>query len=85
MSSDLLVKNAVLPDGTVANIGCSGGKITAVGRDVLGEAGTMLDANGQLVAPPFVDRIPYGCTLSLGRPRMTRRALCLRVSRCGAS
>ena len=38
MNFDLLVNKAVLPDGTVVNIGCAGGKITAVGRDVTGDA-----------------------------------------------
>ncbi|MCF6315161.1 MAG: amidohydrolase family protein [Marinosulfonomonas sp.] len=71
MSFDLLVKNAVLPDGTQANIGCAGGKITAVGRDVTSDAGVVLDAGGQLVSPPFVDpHFHMDATLSLGRPRM---------------
>lgn len=71
MSFDLLVKNAVLPDGSSANVGCAGGKITAVGRDVTGEAGVVLDAEGQLVSPPFVDpHFHMDATLSLGRPRM---------------
>ena len=71
MSFDLLVKNAVLPDGAAASIGCKGGKITAVGRDVAGEAGVILDAGGQLVSPPFVDpHFHMDATLSLGRPRM---------------
>ena len=71
MSFDLLVTNAVLPDGTAANIGCTGGKITAVGRDVTSEAGVVLDAGGQLVSPPFVDpHFHMDATLSLGRPRM---------------
>ncbi len=71
MSFDLLVRDAVLPDGTAANIGCTGGKITAVGQDVTGEAGVVLDAGGQLVSPPFVDpHFHMDATLSLGRPRM---------------
>lgn len=71
MNFDLLVKQAALPDCTVVNIGCAGGKITAVGRDVTGDAGTVLDAGGQLVAPPFVDpHFHMDATLSLGRPRM---------------
>jgi len=71
MSFDLLVKNAVLPDGSAVNIGCAGGKITAVGRDVAGDAGAVLDAANQLVSPPFVDpHFHMDATLSLGRPRM---------------
>ncbi|MCK4713919.1 MAG: amidohydrolase family protein, partial [Marinosulfonomonas sp.] len=71
MSFDLLVINAVLPDGTAANIGCTGGKIVAVGRDVTGDAGVVLDAGAQLVSPPFVDpHFHMDATLSLGRPRM---------------
>ncbi|WP_456387664.1 amidohydrolase family protein [Profundibacter sp.] len=71
MSFDLLVKNAVLPDGMAANIGCAGGKITAVGRDIDGESGVVLDAGGQLVTPPFVDpHFHMDATLSLGLPRM---------------
>lgn len=71
MGFDLLVTNAVLPDGRTANIGCAGGEITAVGRDVTGDAGVVLDAAGQLVSPPFIDpHFHMDATLSLGRPRM---------------
>ncbi len=71
MGFDLLVTNAVTPQGAAVNIGCSGGKITAIGADVSGDAGRVLNAGGQLVSPPFVDpHFHMDATLSLGRPRM---------------
>ncbi|HGG06079.1 MAG TPA: cytosine deaminase [Aliiroseovarius sp.] len=71
MNFDLLVTNAVTPEGARVNIGCSGGKITAIAPDVSGDAGRVLDAGGQLVSPPFVDpHFHMDATLSLGRPRL---------------
>ncbi|MDX5593258.1 amidohydrolase family protein [Pseudovibrio sp. SPO723] len=72
MSLDLLVKNATLTTGeTGVDIAVSGGKITAIERGITAEAGEVLDAQGYLVSPPFVDsHFHMDATLSLGLPRM---------------
>ena len=69
---DLIVKNATLPDGrTGQDIACQNGAIAAVEPGITAEAGTLIDAHGMLVAPPFVDpHFHMDATLSLGRPRM---------------
>ncbi|MGR3662216.1 MAG: amidohydrolase family protein [Paracoccaceae bacterium] len=72
MVFDLIVKNATLPDGqTGVDIACANGLIEAVERDIDGETKGVIDAAGQLVAPPFVDpHFHMDATLSLGNPRM---------------
>ncbi|MBO6508102.1 MAG: amidohydrolase family protein [Roseibium sp.] len=74
MSLDLLVKNANLPDGRSGmDIACKNGVITAVERGVTGEAAQVIDADGLLVSPPFVDsHFHMDATLSLGLPRMNQ-------------
>ncbi len=69
---ELLVKNATLPDGrTGIDIGCSKGKNVALENGISAEAKVTIDANGWLVAPPFVDpHFHMDATLSLGNPRM---------------
>ena len=69
---DLLIKNANLPDGqTGVDIACKGGKIIAVEAGIAAKAGKVIDAQGRLVSPPFVDpHFHMDATLSLGRPRM---------------
>ena len=69
---DLLVKNAVLPDGRSGlDIGCKGDRIAAVERDISAEARQVVEAEGCLLAPPFVDpHFHMDATLSLGTPRM---------------
>ncbi len=67
---DLIVKGGTLPDGTVADIGITGDRITAVGR-IDAEAGRVIDATGDLVSPPFVDpHFHMDATLSYGTPRV---------------
>jgi cytosine/creatinine deaminase len=67
---DLLIKGGTLPDGTVADIGITGDRIAAVGK-LEAEAGRMIDATGDLVAPPFVDpHFHMDATLSYGLPRV---------------
>ena len=67
---DLLVKGGTLPDGTVADIGITGDRIAAVGR-LDTEAAQVIDATGDLVAPPFVDpHFHMDATLSYGLPRV---------------
>ncbi len=70
MAFDILVKGGTLPDGTVADIGITGETIAAIGR-LDGEAGRVIDAAGDLVAPPFVDpHFHMDATLSYGLPRI---------------
>ena len=72
MSLDLLIKNANLPDGRIGvDIACEAGRITAVEPGITAEAARTIDANGQLVSPPFIDcHFHMDATLSLGLPRM---------------
>lgn len=69
---DLIIKNASLPDGrTGIDIACQDGVITAVETGITAEAAEVIDANGYLVSPPFVDpHFHMDATLSLGTPRM---------------
>ena len=69
---EFLLKNATLPDGrSNMDIACKGGLIVAVERGIDAEAKTVIDAAGQLVAPPFVDpHFHMDATLSLGNPRL---------------
>ncbi|AGT11497.1 amidohydrolase family protein [Paracoccus aminophilus] len=67
---DLLVKGGTLPDGSVADIAIQGDRIAAVGK-IEGEAARIIDATGDLVAPPFVDpHFHMDATLSYGKPRV---------------
>lgn len=68
---ELKITNATLPDGRKnIDIGIKDGKIAAIEANLGGEAGEMIDADGQLVAPPFVDcHFHMDATLSLGQPR----------------
>ena len=71
MAFDILVKGGTLPDGTAADIGIVGETIAAVGRLGEAEAGRVIDATGDLVAPPFVDpHFHMDATLSYGLPRI---------------
>jgi cytosine deaminase len=69
---DLVVRGGTLPDGRVADIGIRQGRIAAIERlpaDVA--AGEVIEAAGDLVAPPFVDpHFHMDATLSYGRPRI---------------
>ncbi|MFO1151860.1 MAG: amidohydrolase family protein [Alsobacter sp.] len=71
---DVLVRNANLPDGRSGiDIGVAGGRIAAVGANLGGEAGRVIDATGRLVSPPFIDpHFHMDATLSLGIPRLNR-------------
>jgi cytosine deaminase len=67
---DLIVKGGTLPDGTGSDIAITGDRIVATGR-VEGEAREVIDATGDLVAPPFVDpHFHMDATLSYGLPRV---------------
>lgn len=68
---DLIVKGGSLPDGTTADIGIAGGKITAIEAQLTAEALEVIDASGDLVSPPFVDpHFHMDATLSYGKPRL---------------
>ena len=69
---DLIVRTAPLPDGRSGlDIGIRDGRIAAIEHSLSGEAGHVIDAQGCLVAPPFVDgHFHMDATLSLGLPRV---------------
>ena len=71
---DFLVKNASLPDGKEGiDVACKNGLITSVEKNISGEARETIDANGWLLAPPFVDpHFHMDATLSLGTPRLNK-------------
>jgi len=68
---ELKITNATLPDGRKnLDIGVKDGKIAAIEANLGGEAGEVIEADGQLVSPPFVDcHFHMDATLSLGQPR----------------
>jgi cytosine deaminase len=74
MTLDLIVRNATLPDGRMGlDIGVSAGTIVVVEPRLDAEAATSIDAEGQLLSPPFVDpHFHLDATLSLGMPRLNR-------------
>src|SRR6476469_8461054 len=74
MSFDLIVRNATLPDGRSGlDVAIRDGKIAAIERAIAGEAARVIDAQGCLVAPPFVDiHFHMDATLSLGLPRLNQ-------------
>ncbi len=69
---DLIVRNASLTDGqTGVDIACKDGRIAAVEASITAEAKEVIEAEGYLVSPPFVDpHFHMDATLSLGTPRM---------------
>ena len=71
MGFDIIVKGGILPDGGVADIGISGGRIAAIEPAISAEAAAVVDASGNLVSPPFVDpHFHMDATLSYGIPRI---------------
>lgn len=72
---DLLVRNATLPDGrTGIDLLALAGRIAAVGPQLTAPPGVaVLDAQGQLLSPPFVDaHFHMDATLSHGLPRVNQ-------------
>ena len=69
---DLIVKNATLPDGRCGmDILCKDGFISDIGLNIDAEANQIIDAEGYLVSPPFIDpHFHMDATLSLGTPRL---------------
>jgi len=74
MTSDLIVRNATLPDGrTGQSILCRNGRIAEIGTVPAIAGAREIDALGYLVSPPFVDaHFHMDATLSLGQPRLNR-------------
>ena len=72
MPLDLIVRNATLPDGRAGlDIGVAGESIVAIEPRLDAEAASVIDAEGQLLSPPFVDpHFHMDATLSLGIPRI---------------
>jgi cytosine deaminase len=71
MMFDLLIKGGSLPDGTQMDIAITGDRIAAIEPRINAEAVEVIDATGDLVAPPFVDpHFHLDATLSYGLPRM---------------
>src|SRR5689334_9752909 len=74
MSFDLIVRNATLSDGRAGlDIAIRNGRIAAVERSITGDAARVIDAQGCLAAPPFVDiHFHMDAPLSLGTPRLNQ-------------
>ena len=71
---DLLIHNAVLPDGrTGISVAVQGERIVEVTQGLMAPAHEVLDAGGQLLSPPFVDaHFHMDATLSYGLPRVNQ-------------
>ncbi|MEP6067826.1 MAG: amidohydrolase family protein, partial [Paracoccaceae bacterium] len=68
---DLIVKGGTLPSGTVADIAILGDRIAEIAPNIQADAHEVVDATGDLVAPPFVDpHFHMDATLSYGTPRV---------------
>ena len=72
MSIDLLIRNASLQDGrTGQDIAIKDGAFAEIAPNIVGDAAQVIDAGGDLVAPPFIDpHLHLDSTLSLGQPRL---------------
>jgi cytosine deaminase len=69
---DLMIRGATLPNGERGkDIAVRNGRIAEVGSGIAAEARVVIEANGFLLSPPFVDaHFHMDATLSLGLPRM---------------
>src|ERR1700676_1267683 len=72
--ADLLVRNATLADGrTGCDVLVTEGRIVDVAARISAAAAQVLDADGYLLSPPFVDaHFHMDSTLSYGLPRLNR-------------
>ncbi len=70
--SDLLIRNATLPDGrTGVDVLVDGGRIAEVAHGIGAKAAQTIEADGQLLSPPFVDaHFHMDSTLTYGTPRV---------------
>jgi cytosine deaminase len=71
---DLLIQNASLPDGRQQmSVAVKNGKIVEINPGLSAPAQQTLDAQGQLLSPPFVDaHFHIDATLSYGLPRVNQ-------------
>ncbi len=71
---DLLIQNASLPDGRSGmSVAVQNGNIVEVAAGLSAPAQQTLDAQGQLLSPPFVDaHFHMDATLSYGLPRVNQ-------------
>jgi cytosine/creatinine deaminase len=71
---DLLITNAALPNGqTNMSVAVQNGKITEITQHLQAPANETVDAQGQLLSPPFVDaHFHMDATLSYGLPRVNQ-------------
>ncbi|MAR51177.1 MAG: cytosine deaminase [Rhodobacteraceae bacterium] len=69
---DLIIKNATLPDGRQnIDILCGDGHIIDIGTNIEVDAKQLINAEGYMVSPPFIDpHFHMDATLSLGTPRL---------------
>ncbi len=68
---DLIIKGGTLPDGSQRDIAITGDRIAAIEPKIEAQAQEVIDATGDLVAPPFVDpHFHLDATLSYGLPRV---------------
>jgi len=74
MTFDLIVRGANLPDGRRGvDIAARDGRIVVIEPGIAAEARVVVEAQGRLVAPPFVDsHFHMDATLSLGLPRLNQ-------------
>ena len=72
--SDLLIRNATLPDGRSGiDVLVTNGRIVDVAPRIDADVATSIDAQGLLLSPPFVDaHFHMDATLSYGVPRVNR-------------
>src|SRR2546421_936066 len=67
---DLVVRNARLLDGRLADLLAQDGRWTVIGEDVAADRAQELDADGRLVTPPLVDcHLHLDASLTAGKPR----------------
>jgi cytosine deaminase len=71
---DLVIRNASLPDGRRAiDIAIDDGRVKALGPQLAAKGAREIDAEGDLVTPPFVDaHFHMDSTLSYGMPRVNQ-------------
>ncbi len=71
---DLLIQNAALPDGRRnMSVAVQDGLIKEVSASLAADAYQVIDAQGQLLSPPFVDaHFHMDATLSYGLPRVNQ-------------
>ncbi|MGB9988479.1 amidohydrolase family protein [Pseudoduganella rhizocola] len=71
---DAVIRNATLPDGRQGiDVAIAAGRIAAIGPALPVQAALQIDADGDLLTPPFVDaHFHMDATLSYGLPRVNR-------------